>query len=363
MNQVEKEQDKKSERIAKGLTKSLAIVGLIALIAAAAWLSVQAFRVVPSTIVSLTKGGEGAAVTLSSLFRRGNTEQLSVILGKTVVNSGESFDLAINHTGGESNRYSVTYECREPALFTMQSSADAGVATTSCDTPVSLTLATGTLSVTPTTEGARYLDVYATVTSLDTNDQPTSVSDTALFTIVNESGATTSPTTKTTGTATPSKTVANTWTQGKQPTQQNQEPATSPVTYTPVRPVVTGPADLAVTIKATGVSLANNEFVPTTLIPTTYRGAVKFVVENKGGAASGPWGFSANLPIEGASSYKYTSPLQPSLKAGDKIEFVLGFDQVLEEKTGVISISIIPVDTSDNATNNTAQTTVTIKKE
>jgi hypothetical protein len=230
-----------------------------------------------------------------------------------------------------------------------------GTITTTCNTPIIFSVATTAIQVIPTTEDIRYLDVYTTISSLDENDKPTSVSDTALFTVVNDKQATASTTseevTKVADTKTSPTTTTKTQTLDTQPTY----------TVIPATPAVTGPADLAITIKATGVSLENNEFVPTTLIPPTYRGAVKFVVENKGGAASGPWGFSATLPIQGASEYEYTSPLQPSLNAGDKIEFVLGFDQVLEEKTGVISITIVPVDKSDNTANNSVRTTVTIK--
>lgn len=354
MNQTDQEKDKKNEKTAKSITKALAIVGLIALLAVAAWLAVQALRSVPSLISRMSN--EGAAVTLSSLFSRSRDSELSVTLDKTVVNSGEPLTLSINQTGGN-GRYSISYECKDEATFATQA-GDATSTNATCDTPVIITAASGTVSITPTSKSTRYLDVYMTVASIDTNGQASSdAKDTALFTVVNDAAATTKTNANTSSSST-SVSVKPV----KKP-QASAPVATLVYTPTPTRPVVTGPADLAVTIVGTGVSLGNNEFVKTPQIPTASRGAVKFVVENKGGQATGPWGFSANLPIEGDNDFKYTSPLQKSLNAGDKIEFVLGFDQILKESTGTIKITLLPGSTTDNAANNSAQATVVIKNK
>ncbi len=346
MNQVEQEQDKKNEKTAKNVTKVLAIVGLIALLAGAAWLAVQALRTVPSVISRMSDGG--AAVTLSSLFSHTKDSELSVTLDKTVVNSDEPLTLSINHTGDD--RYRISYECKdEEASFAIQNGDAASTTHATCGTPASITSASGTVTIVPTSKNTRYLDVYITVASLDANGEPSSDDkDTALFTVVSDA----------TTTATTTKPAA-----AQKPTTRPAASAPETPVYTPapVRPVATGPSDLAVTIIGTGVSLGNNEFVQTTQIPTASRGAVKFVVENKGGQPTGPWGFTANLPIEGDSDFRYASPLQPSLNAGDKIQFVLGFDQILKESTGTIKITILPGVETDNAANNTAQATVVIK--
>lgn len=353
MNQTDQQQDKKNEKTAKSITKALAIVGLIALLAVAAWLAVQALRSVPSLISRMSN--EGAAVTLSSLFSRSHDSELSVTLDKTVVNSGEPLTLSINQTGGN-GRYSISYECKGEASFATQA-GDATSTNATCDIPVTITAASGTVTIVPTSKSARYLDVYMTVASVDANGQASSeTKDTALFTVVNDAAATT---TKTNTSSSSSTSVS------VKPVKKPQTaPASTPVyTPAPVHPAVTGPADLAVTIIGTGVSLGNNEFVKTPQIPTASRGAVKFIVENKGGQPSGPWGFTANLPIEGDSDFRYASPLQKSLNAGDKIEFVLGFDQILKESTGTIKITILPGIETDHAANNTAQATVVIKNK
>lgn len=345
MNNVEQEQDKKNKKAATHIVKTLAIVGLIALLAGAAWLAVQALRVVPDVISRM--GNEGAAVTLSSLFSHKKDSDLSVTLDKTVVNSGEPLVVSIDYAGG--SRYRISYECKEAATFAIQGDAATSTTDATCDTPVTITSASGTVAVVPTTK-SRYLDVYMTVASIDANGEPsTDIKDTTLFTVV--------------GAATSSATTSKPSTSKPTTRPVTSAPAAPVYTPTPTRPVVTGPADLAVTIVGTGVSLGNNEFVKTTQIPTASRGAVKFVVENKGGQPSGPWGFTANLPIEGDSDFRYASPLQPSLNAGDKIQFVLGFDQILEESTGTIKITILPGVETDNAVNNTAQATVVIKNK
>ncbi len=343
MNNVEQEQDKKSKKTASQVVKTLAIVGLIALLAAAAWLAVQALRVAPAFISRM--GNEGAAVTLSSLFSHKKDDALSVTLDKTVVNSGEPVVLSINYPGS-TGRYAISYECKDKASFAVQGDAATTTTDATCDTPVVVTSASGTLAIVPTTK-SRYLDVYMTVAGVDANGQPSAdAKDTTLFTVVGEATSTAATSTK----------------GASKPTVAATKPAATPVyTPTPARPVTTGPADLAVTIVGTGVALGNNEFVSTTQIPTASRGAVKFIVENKGGQPSGPWGFTANLPIEGDNDFRYASPLQTSLNAGDKIEFTLGFDQILKESTGTIKITVLPGIETDNAVNNTAQATVVIK--
>lgn len=356
MNQVEREQDKKNEKTARDITKALAIVGLIAVLAAVAWLAVQTLRTVPSFISRMND--TGAAVTLSSLFSRNKESELSITLDKTVVNSGEPITLAINTQGGTGN-YSISYECKDEASFVVQTDDATSTATATCGTPTTVTAASGTVSIVPTSNDTRYLDVYITVAGIDAEGQASSnAKDTALFTVVNDDAVTA---TTTTNAGTPSPTVV-----GAKSTIKTQTSTKAPVatyTPTPVQPVITGPTDLAITILATGVSLGNNEFVRTPQIPTASRGAVQFVVENKGGQPSGPWGFVANLPIEGDSDFRYASPLQQSLNAGDKIQFVLGFDQILEESTGTIKITLLPGSETDKATNNTAQALVVIKNK
>lgn len=351
MNQLEQEQEKKNEQTAKNITKALAIVGLVVVLAGAAWLSVQAFKSVPTLVSRMNT--EGAAVTLSSLFSREEEVEISASLDKTVISSGETLDLSV---GGlpENGRFSISFECKEEATFVVKDAS--GTSTDAvCNTPIVVSNTTDPINIAASSKNARYLDVYLTVALLDADGKAsTEIKDTALFTIVSENGTSTATTTK------PNVVGRSATTTVSKPVVTKPTTTTTPV---PTRPVVTGPADLAVTITATGVTLGNNAFFPTTEIPTDARGAVKFVVENKGGQVSGPWGFTANLPIEGDSDYKYTAPLQRSLAAGEKIEFTLGFDEVLEEKTGVIKITLLPASNTDKTTNNTVQTSVRIKEK
>ena len=86
-------------------------------------------------------------------------------------------------------------------------------------------------------------------------------------------------------------------------------------------------------------------------IPADKRAGVLFTVTNRGDIASGPWTFVAELPIEGAPAYEYTSPVQDPLAPDTQIEFTLGFDEVLTGK-GAITIEVVPSDVLDRPTNN-----------
>jgi hypothetical protein len=127
----------------------------------------------------------------------------------------------------------------------------------------------------------------------------------------------------------------------------------------------TTPADLAVDIVATGVILrtdGKNTFYKASPIPTNKTAGVKFTVTNRGGQSSGGWAFTARLPVEGDSDYKYVSPLQSPLAPGMQVEFTLGFDELLEEKTGTIRIELMPTQKTDKTANNTDSAKITIRE-
>ena len=88
---------------------------------------------------------------------------------------------------------------------------------------------------------------------------------------------------------------------------------------------------------------------------------MKFTVTNRGTTKSGSWTFVANLPTEGDEDYRYTSPVQQPLDGGVTVEFTLGFDDVLQEKSGTIRVTVRPTDTRDNAGNNTDSVRINIK--
>ncbi len=347
----------RSERLAGSMMKALAIIGLIAILALAAWLSVQVFRSVPTALNSVRSGFSSAAVTLTSVFKQKEEVALALTSEKPVVNIGTPNTFTINYTGRDTEAtYTLNYECVNDVSFTITTEGGKE-ATTTCEVPFALTPTGNTFTVTPRSTKARYVDVRLTVARTAATGTPNVLRATSLITVVNEAIAdalTATTTGVTSTTATPvTKTPAST-------------PAPTKTTATPepvvVRvPLHTGPADLAVTIESTGIIYTtDNTFVAVSPVPSDQRAAVKFVVENKGGTATGPWGFKARLPVVGNASYEFNSPLQASLEPGDRKEFTLGFDSVIKQATATVSIALVPGNTADNLTNNLAQKTIAI---
>ncbi|KND51066.1 MAG: hypothetical protein AB202_01485 [Parcubacteria bacterium C7867-007] len=125
---------------------------------------------------------------------------------------------------------------------------------------------------------------------------------------------------------------------------------------------LSGKSDLIVSITQTGYLTSNStdSFVSSNSVPDNKNAAVKFTVTNIGTNISGTWEFRASLPT--TSSYTFNSDTQQSLRPGEKIEYVLGFDRA---RSGDRSITIT-VDTDNdvnesNEGNNSDSEIITIK--
>ena len=122
-----------------------------------------------------------------------------------------------------------------------------------------------------------------------------------------------------------------------------------------------GKADLLVRIIETGILDSDtNEFIQTDSMTYTSRGGVFFEVINLGTKTSEEWMFTAVLPTFPA--YTFNSETQEKLAPGDRIEFTLGFDSVVQEIEGTILITVDPNNTLDEVTrdNNIAEITIQI---
>ncbi len=138
------------------------------------------------------------------------------------------------------------------------------------------------------------------------------------------------------------------------PTATTHTPTTSTAPH--------GKADLSVVTLGTGY-LSNNasdSFVASGTVPSGKHGAIKFVVTNVGTNYSGTWQFTANIP----SAPTFTSPMQQSLGPNDRIEYVLGFDQVQGTSDRIITISVDDTNSvSESNESNNAVSTVVAKSE
>jgi len=123
-----------------------------------------------------------------------------------------------------------------------------------------------------------------------------------------------------------------------------------------------GKADLGVQILETGIlDPETNVFTTIDVIKTTDRGAVKFEVTNLGTKTSEEWTFNVVLPTN--PPHIFLSENQQVLAPGERIEFTLGFDAVVHEEEGVITINIDPDNSLEEVTKDNNIVKVTIQIE
>lgn len=329
--------------------KGLAVVGFIAILIFGIWGVIQVGRMLPNVFSAIS----AAAVSLSSIFVP--AERLELTLPSANVASGEPFTLTWTHEGKRAEgTYTVSFECRDG--LSMEAPSRNGVyQKVFCNTPFNLTNETSSMKLIALSNQSRYLDVPMKLTFTRLSDSKVTAETQTALTVVNEKISTTvaapttpsTPATPTTGTGvrpgTPSR---NTYviTQAGRVSDPNGRP------------------DLAVTILDTGTIDANNIYTKAGAVKRTERGAVRFVVENQGTKTIDGWAFNAVLPT--LPMHIFSSPMQPALGPGDKVEYTLGFDQVDGAATGnSITINADPTNSVWNEiteNNNIAKVILTI---
>ncbi len=365
MNTTTQERER-GERIAQILMKALALIGLVALLTFIAWGTLKLGGMLPAVRGTLT----GGVVSVESIFNGAQQETITFTLDQKAFFVNREIILPFTHANPSDGvlGYDFSYDCRPGVSFEVKSQ---GVWNkVPCGISFELPSTTDALVLISSSNETRYVDVPLTITTRG-SERP--VSDRTVVTIENTAvavsrdvlfGTTTrndmtnvEPDVEGTPVASAPKMPSAASPTPKSPTQP------LPVASFPPRPKVVGPQDLSVSITGTGVLLSppkTSSFVTRSTIPNTAAAAVRFTVSNVGGTASGPWGFVANLPIEGDADYKYTSPLQASLNPGDRIEFTLSFDEVRKAKNGAITITLVPSAMADNKNNNRSTKIITI---
>lgn len=89
-----------------------------------------------------------------------------------------------------------------------------------------------------------------------------------------------------------------------------------------------GKPDLHPRILQVGYIDSSNNFIPSDTVNRNQRVAVRFIVENLGNKESGTWRFNAILPTY--PNYTFNSDSQATMLPGDRVEFTLGFDRIVE---------------------------------
>lgn len=146
-------------------------------------------------------------------------------------------------------------------------------------------------------------------------------------------------------------TIVSTTTKTTAPNVSNYLPTYNPTYY--------GKADLAVRVLQVGLLNTATNLISTQTTFSSYDTVgIKFEIRNDGDAATGPWYFSATLPS--LTNPNYTSPTQVSLQPGQSIQFTLGFNNLTNSYSNLITINADPVNavTENNKANNVATSPV-----
>ena len=343
----------RSEKIAAKILRTLAIIGLVAVLALASWVLVRGTQSVP-----VVRDGMSAAVSaVQGIFQTASEESLTFELEERTIAVGEKTTFAWNYLGDSTpETYSFSYSCGSPVELTIIDNN--GWTDFACDTEYMTT--DTNISVSATNDQSRFADFEVSVSTGD-------LTDTTAITIVN--------TDITIDEILSASDNEEDDTSDSEQTEDTTEVVAAPVTPTPVTPVVTtptqgrstqtvvrrttpvysGPADLVLNIKETGIILdvdGEDTFFPVDERPTDNVAGIVFTVTNRGGETSEIWTFDAYLPIEGDDEYEYNSPKQIPLASGMEIEFTLGFDELLEEDEGKITIELDANDRNDKTSNN-----------
>ena len=375
-----------NEKTASAVLKLLAIIGLVAILALAAWMSIQVIRLAPTAFKTVSSAVSSASISLSSIFSRAPENDVEFSLSTSTLSSDEPFTIEWDReTENAEITYLLEYECADGFSLHV---VTAGTSTdTICNEPFEFTTVDTSLEIIPVSTSNRFLDVTLTLRALAedfaTGTPQELANDTVTLTVINDNltdspatladnGIGETPETPETPSQTASVADAPTDTTPAVGAPAPVEPVAprKPTTvYVPNPRVAIDPdgrPDLAVTILGTGVVLDvndNDSFFPLKKIPTDQRGAVQFEVENVGNNVSKSWDFTAQLPIEGDDDFEFASPKQDPLKPGDKITFTLKFDSVLEDDRGTIKIKLDPGSADRNDANDDATVIVTIEEK
>lgn len=332
-----------------GATRIFAIIGFVALIIIGMWGSVQVAKVIPGTLSSIAS----AIVSFTSIFVPAD-ETLTVTTETHSVLSGTPVTLSFEHKNKENDgTYSFRYSCVDSVTFEVAvNGANQSVA---CNSALSFTPTNNTLTVTPVSTGARYVDIETFIAFTPTNAGTPTIIGSTVLTVENRDGKPTTPTTPTT----PVKPTT--------PVRGPETTTTYPVGGTGQASDPNGYVDLTARVievgvvdKTTGVFTASST---PSRNPVNARPAVRFAVENIGTKTSPMFMFNAVLPTYPAHIFS-TPSAQKALNPGDRIEYTIGFDSVVDATQGDIVINIDPTGgiNERNKVNNVIRYTVYFTK-
>ncbi len=305
------------------VTKTLAIIGVVAVLLIGMWLAVSTVKMAPRLASSLA----AAMVSMTSLFVPG--ERIEVIAPDTV-ESGVAFDVTWDHINkAKRGAYAFAFTCSGDLYFTSTLSEGGEIIT--CNTPFTSRDLTGKITLTAHSKAAGPVDTDLIIAF--TEEGATTVkAETRIATTVNpKQVAEVTPTTPTNTGTTPTK--------PKTPGSTSSQTYTFTGNTTPSNP--NGTVDLRVKILEVGVvDKVTGDFTASSSININARVAVRFAIENIGTKTSGPWAFIAQLPT--IPFHSFESAEQIPLAPGDRIEYTIGFDSMEQQRKVQALINVDP---------------------
>ncbi len=270
--------------------RSIAVLGLIAVLVLGAWGIIQLAVAIPNFFGNL---GSGASSLVTNTSAQNETLTVSA---PASITSGQTLQISWNHQNVDSSAqysYAISYSCQNGLSLGVPVPTGAYQGAP-CNTPFNYVNATEHMTAIPvlsTSSPATVVIFTVTATKLSTGAITAQGSAT---TTVNTSVAAAKP-----AAATAAK-----------PVTTAVKPST---TYYPAsaRAALYGYPDLAVRIVS--------------VVPNGTRTTVQFIIENDGtNIVAGGWTFNATLPIRGG--YTFASQPQQALYPGDKIVYTMSFD-------------------------------------
>jgi len=336
MNQVPEERK-------DSMTKTLAILGFLAIIILIVWLAVKVVALIPGAFSSL-------ASIADSVYSRNTNSELIVTTENSIVNAGESFVITWNKMSGEGS-YGFEYECKDGVTLDIRQ-RDGGVKNVDCGEFVDLDDAAA-VNVLINAKTQRFTDVEYSVTF--TREGAENLVGEGIITVVNTSIPT--GVTVVDETDTEPEPVQNETEQRPTPTSPQTPSTPTPTAGTPT--VVTnyiykipesdpkGKIDLQVTHLGVG-TMKNGVFTPTAKLEEDVSGAVRFEIKNIGTKTSDSWSYEAELP----SDISYESGSQKALKPNERVVITLGFDGITRTGTETIKVDVTASGDINKANNN-----------
>jgi uncharacterized cupredoxin-like copper-binding protein len=261
-------------------------------------------------------------------------EGATMTADKKIVESGEDFNITFKMGDAKDGIFTVFYDCEQDVK--LMSIENNGLKNISCDTPYYLLNNDTSIRIRAISEEESIVRLVITGALENNETLKSETVGVARITVKNDSLNAVSEETTTTrpATSTNNSVVTNI---------SNFLPRVTPVT--PVAPTYYGKADLAVRVLQVGrLNTATNQIFSQTTFSYGDTVGVKFEVRNDGDAATtGYWNFTAALPS--LSNPSYTSPSQVSLRPGESIQFTLGFNNLTNQRSSLITINVDPANT------------------